>query len=106
MSASGYSTVSRWCAIAAVGPRSGSPRKRRLRLPPSSGETRSPAIAAGRLSAGRTITRPFTAPGSSARISLASAIWPSYSSPWLPAVSSSVGPAPFFTTAAGIAIVP
>ncbi len=72
-------------AIAAVGPPSGSPGKLRLRLPPSIGEQRWPASAAGRLAAGRMISRPWIAPGSSSRIRRASTICPSYSSPWLPA---------------------
>ena len=50
-------------AIAAVGGPSGSPGKLRFRLPPSSGEQRAPASAAGRFWAGMTIRRPWIAPG-------------------------------------------
>ena len=70
------------------------------------GDTRAPAMAAGRFAAGMTITRPWMRAGSSARTILHSAICPSYSSPWLPAIRKAVGPVPFFTTAIGIAIIP
>ena len=56
--------------------------------------------------AGRMITRPSMSCGFSVRARSNSAIGPSYSSPWLPPVSSAVGPWPFFTTVIGIMIDP
>ncbi len=94
------------CAIAAVGRPSGSPGKLRLRLPSSIGEQRWPASAAGRFSAGMMISRPWMLAGSSSRIRRTSVIWPSYSSPWLPAPRKTVGPLPFLITAIGMPIQP
>jgi hypothetical protein len=85
---------------------SASPGKARLKLPSSTGETRVPAIAAGRFAAGMTMTRPLTRSGLSSRIRFESAIGPSYSSPWLPPMNITVGPAPFLITAIGIAMLP
>ena len=56
--------------------------------------------------AGTRITRPLTAPASSAPASFMSAIGPSYSSPWLAPVKSAVGPAPRLITAIGIINAP
>jgi hypothetical protein len=84
----------------------GLPGKARLRLPSSIGETRAPANAAGRFAAGMTIRRPLMSEGSISRISLQSVTWPSYSSPWLPAIRSAVGPLPFLMRVSGIASVP
>src|SRR6185436_7064905 len=41
------------------------------------------------------VTRPETRSGSSSWISRSAATWPSYSSPWFPARTSTVGPSPF-----------
>ncbi len=56
--------------------------------------------------AGTMITRPFTDCGSSLRARSNSASGPSYSSPWLPPVSSAVGPEPLLHTAIGIITAP
>ena len=84
----------------------GEPGKARFRLPSSIGETRAPAIAAGMFAAGMMMRRPLMSLGSISRISLQSVTWPSYSSPWLPAIRSAVGPLPFLITVSGIASVP
>ena len=55
---------------------------------------------------GKMITRPWMRAGSSRRIRLHSATWPSYSSPWLPETNSAVGPSPLRTTTIGIGINP
>src|SRR5690554_7297823 len=55
---------------------------------------------------GTIITRPVTSSASSRLDSLSSEVMPSYSSPWLPPVSSAVGPSPFLTTVTGIITAP
>src|SRR5690554_6321964 len=75
-------------------------------LPPSSPEVRLPAITAGVFMQGTMITRPVTYSASSSLDSLSSEVMPSYSSPWLPPVSSAVGPSPFLTTVTGIITAP
>src|SRR5215211_8992830 len=55
-----------------------SPGKVRLKLRPSTGETRWPAITAWTLFAGIRMSRPWTRPGSSSRISSPIAICPSF----------------------------
>src|SRR5688572_5371908 len=49
---------------------------------------------------------PRIMPGCSSRISREASTWPSYSSPWLPAITSTVGPLPFFSEAIGIGSQP
>ena len=92
--------------MAKVGVPSGSPGKARLRLPSSIGDTRALAIAAGRLQAVMMMTRPWMSDGSSFCTSLQSPIWPSYSSPWVPDIRSTVGPLPFLMQVIGIAMLP
>ena len=53
------------------------------------------AFEAAGESTGITITRPVTCSGCSSWSSRIAATWPSYSSPWLPARTSTVGPSPF-----------
>ena len=52
------------------------------------------------------ITRPCTFAGSSVRARCEMAIGPSYSSPWMPPVSRTVGPVPFLTEMIGISTTP
>ena len=70
------------------------------------GEVRLPAITAGVFMQGTMITRPVTSSAFSVEESFNSEVMPSYSSPWLPPVSSAVGPSPFFTTVTGIITAP
>ncbi len=73
---------------------------------PSAGDRRVLANTAGMLTAGMMMTRPSISAGSSVRESSESAIGPSYSSPWTPPVSSTVGPLPWFRTTIGISTMP
>jgi hypothetical protein len=50
---------------------------------------------------GTTTIRPRTCSGSSSRISRRHATWPSYSSPWFPPETTTVGPSPFAIVAIG-----
>ena len=50
---------------------------------------------------GMTTIRPWTSSASISLISRSAAIWPSYSSPWLPPETSTVGPSPFAIVAIG-----
>ena len=52
------------------------------------------------------MTRPWTLAGSRVCARRAMAICPSYSSPWMPPVKSTVGPLPFFTEMMGISTTP
>ena len=94
------------CEIIQVGVPLGSPGKVRFRLPWSIGEVRMPACAAGKFAIGSTMTVPFMSFGFRPRISFELAICPSYSSPWLPDIDSTVGPLPFLMMAIGIARKP
>ena len=62
------------------------------------------AATAGRLSAGMITSPPANQAGSISRANRRSAICPSYSSPWVPAVNSTVGPSPPRTTTIGTRI--
>ncbi|MCY1179344.1 hypothetical protein D9M73_197380 [compost metagenome] len=77
-----------------------------MRLPASIGEVRLPARNAGVFMNGTMITRPRMSSARSSWARRLSATGPSYSSPWLPPVSSAVGPSPFFTTQIGIITAP
>lgn len=81
-------------AITAVGALAGSPGTQRLRLPPSIGDTRKPASAAGKFAIGRTISCPAICAASISRTTRDTTIGPSYSSPWLPAITHTTGPQP------------
>ena len=50
---------------------------------------------------GTTTIRPVTCAGSISWTSRSAATWPSYSSPWLPPETSTVGPSPFAIVAIG-----
>ena len=76
------------------------PGKERLKFAPD-GHSLVHAFDASPESTGITITRPLTCSGSSSWISRSAATWPSYSSPWLPASTSTVGPEPLATHAIG-----
>ena len=56
-------------------------------------------------STGMIVTRPETCSGSSSWIRRSAATWPSYSSPWLPASTSTFGPSPFATDAIGMKVL-
>ena len=56
-------------------------------------------------STGMIVTRPETCSGSSSWIRRSAATWPSYSSPWLPARTSTFGPSPFATDAIGMKVL-
>src|SRR5690554_3824503 len=75
-------------------------------LRPSMGESRVAEHTTGWLSEGSRMTRPRIISGSSHCAAFMSAICPSYSSPWLPAVKSSVGPSPLAIEMMGIWIEP
>ena len=70
----------------------GLPGKQRLMSRLSIGDRRVSLRTAGILTAGIMITRPCTSPGCSVCASREMAIGPSYSSPWTPPVSRTVGP--------------
>ena len=72
----------------------------------SIGDVRVPAWNAGVFMNGTMITRRVTSAAVSARASSLSATGPSYSSPWLPPVSSAVGPSPRWITVTGIITAP
>ena len=81
----------RKCASCSFGGPSGEPGNERLKFAPD-GQRRVHAFDAAVESTGITITRPVTCSGCSSGMSRSAAIWPSYSSPWLPARTSTVGP--------------
>ena len=56
-------------------------------------------------STGMIVTRPETCSGSSSWISRSAATWPSYSSPWFPARTSTFGPSPFAIEAIGMKVL-
>ena len=65
-----------------------------MKLAPE-GQFRVFALDAAGESTGITITLPETCSGCSSWSSRSAATWPSYSSPWFPARTSTVGPSPF-----------
>ena len=56
-------------------------------------------------STGMIVTRPETCSGSSSWIRRSAATWPSYSSPWFPASTSTFGPSPFAIDAIGMKVL-
>ena len=52
------------------------------------------------------MSRPLIEPTSSSRIRRPRITWPSYSSPWVPALRTTVGPAPLANTAIGTGTTP
>ena len=93
-SASGKSTRVRKSASCSFGGPSGRPGNERLKFAPD-GQLRVFAFDASGERTGMTMTRPCTCSGCSSCSSRSAATWPSYSSPWLPASTSTVGPSPF-----------
>ena len=73
---------------------SGRPGNERLKLAPD-GQLRVFAFEAAGERTGMMITRPETCSGWSSCSRRSAATWPSYSSPWFPASTSTVGPSPF-----------
>src|SRR5581483_12212926 len=79
---------------------SGRPGNERLKFTPD-GHMRVFAFDAAVEITGTTTIRPVTCAGSSSCTSRSRAIWPSYSSPWLPPLTTTVGPSPCAIVAIG-----
>ena len=91
MSTRGKSTVVKKCASTSSGGPSRRPGNERLKFAPD-GQKRECACDASVEMVGTTTILPDTCAGSTSARSRRAAIWPSYSSPWVPAETSTVGP--------------